>query len=949
MAGATLDILIKANDEASKQIGETGDAIGSLAKKVAKFAAGALGAAAIVDFGKKALSAASDLEQAVGGTDAVFGKAAKSIHDWAADTTDNVGLSKSAYESLAVLIGAQLKNAGVPIDQMAGKTKELMERAADMAAMFGGTTASAVDALSAALKGEPEQLERYAAGFTAVEIKAKAFEMGLGDLFDAGDPLARQQATIALAMDKTAVAAGSAERESMSYATQQENLTVAFDNLLAAIGGPLLSVFSGFMSAITGGIAVIEPFLVLIAELVGWVLDLPGPFLAATAAVVGFQVISNLVGGLSGLIASLRTAGLAVQGFLASIGPVGWAIIALSAAFTIFEMIGDDTDEVLASNQEAADALTATLDQTTGAVTDATRAMVVQEAQANGLLDTMERLGVDTSAYTDAATGAAGGTERLAAELRDAVTNVLNSSGAFNALANDLRDAGVGQLDFAKAVADGDFTAIRDQVQKYAEGVAAASGNMGDASSIMATFDAAVAETGPDLGSLASAMDLAGMNATTLSGGTADAEQAARAMGGAAADAAADTDKLSASETKLQEDAAKAAAENSTLEQAMGEVEKASSDATRALEFFSAEVDKLTGRHKSADEAAAGLNEAVRGLGAAFKDTGDKGGVNTTALMNWDAAALTATEAGAGVYDAVNSMRDAYDESTIAAYEAAGGAANNAAATAAAGAAADDARAKFIGQHDAMGLTEQQAADLATNLGILDAQQLDPKIFQLIAEDQQAKDQLAALSAAGIPQKSIVVVAETDPATQQVHNVLKVIDASGATVDVDAAITEANKGIKSVESANYAATVTTGSDTADATKGITTVAGATYNAHINTSALVSSAQADINKVADAYYKATIHVVADTSGFTSAFNNLPTSKGVAMIPPPVAAPTVGLFAAPALAGTPGNSKSWDATHTVQITVNGALDPDAVARQIGNLMTRRERRSGPVMIR
>ena len=45
--------------------------------------------------------------------------------------------------------------------------------------MFGGTTESAVQALTGALKGNNSMLDNYGMGVNDATVKAKAFEMGL--------------------------------------------------------------------------------------------------------------------------------------------------------------------------------------------------------------------------------------------------------------------------------------------------------------------------------------------------------------------------------------------------------------------------------------------------------------------------------------------------------------------------------------------------------------------------------------------------------------------------------------------------------------------------------------------------------------------------------------------------------------------------------------------------
>ena len=126
----------------------------------ASVAAGA-SLAAIGAGAKVCVDAAADLQQSVGGVETVFGSSAGKMKQWSDNAAQAVGLSKNEYNEFATLVGSQLQNFGMSVDESADKTNELITLGADLSSMFGGTTADAVDALSAALKGEMDPIEKY--------------------------------------------------------------------------------------------------------------------------------------------------------------------------------------------------------------------------------------------------------------------------------------------------------------------------------------------------------------------------------------------------------------------------------------------------------------------------------------------------------------------------------------------------------------------------------------------------------------------------------------------------------------------------------------------------------------------------------------------------------------------------------------------------------------------
>jgi len=195
-----------------------------------------------------AISSASDLEQSVGGVDAVFKDSAGVIHGWAKVAADAAGLAQSEYNSLATVLGAQLKNMGIPLDQVAEKTGWLVTLGADLAAQFGGSTSDAVSALSSLLRGERDPIEKYGVSINEARVQAKMAEMGLADLTGEAETNGKMQATLALLTEQTADAQGAFARESGTLAGQQQRLTAELENVKTEIGTALMPVMTDMLA-----------------------------------------------------------------------------------------------------------------------------------------------------------------------------------------------------------------------------------------------------------------------------------------------------------------------------------------------------------------------------------------------------------------------------------------------------------------------------------------------------------------------------------------------------------------------------------------------------------------------------------------------------------------------------------------------------------------------------
>ena len=224
------------------------------ASKVSAFERGLAGAnraatvvgAGMIALGVQAVRAASDAQQAAGAVESVFKGNARQVTRFAENAAQAVGLSQSAYSNFAARVGSQFKNLGVPMDQLADKTNDLIVRASDLAATFGGTTADAVDALSAAFRGEFDPIERYGISIRKSDINARLAAKGLDKLEGAALKAAEAQEISAMIAEQSADAHGQFAREADTAAGQQQRLTAEWENAKAELGEALLPLLTDF-------------------------------------------------------------------------------------------------------------------------------------------------------------------------------------------------------------------------------------------------------------------------------------------------------------------------------------------------------------------------------------------------------------------------------------------------------------------------------------------------------------------------------------------------------------------------------------------------------------------------------------------------------------------------------------------------------------------------------
>lgn len=310
MAGKSAILTVKILTDASK----AGTGLDQASGKFDKFKSGmskmavpaGIAIAAIAKFGKEAFDSASRTQQAMGAVESVFGKSAGAVERWAGGAAESVGLAKSEYGELASILGAQLKNMGIPMGQVAGKTKNLIKMGADLAATYGGTTAEAVDALGSALRGETDPIERYGISIKQADIAAQQAKDGTVKLTGAQGKAAKTAALLELATKQSADAHGAFAREADTAAGQQQRATAAMENASSAIGTALLPVVAKAAQ--------------LLAKLAKWVAE-----------------NSTVVLILAGIIGVLAVAVMAVNAalWLIALNPVTLTILAVVAGVAL--------------------------------------------------------------------------------------------------------------------------------------------------------------------------------------------------------------------------------------------------------------------------------------------------------------------------------------------------------------------------------------------------------------------------------------------------------------------------------------------------------------------------------------------------------------------------------------------------------------------------------------
>lgn len=168
----------KTAEKTESKMGKAFDKIGSAAVACGKVIATGLaaGTAAFSALTVKALNLAGDLEQNLGGAEAVFGQFASKMEEHATKAFATMGLSASDYLATANKMGSLFKGAGFEAEEAADLTAEAMQRAADVASIMGLDISAAMESVAGAAKGNFTMISRSDISVTICSVCVNAYQ-----------------------------------------------------------------------------------------------------------------------------------------------------------------------------------------------------------------------------------------------------------------------------------------------------------------------------------------------------------------------------------------------------------------------------------------------------------------------------------------------------------------------------------------------------------------------------------------------------------------------------------------------------------------------------------------------------------------------------------------------------------------------------------------------------
>lgn len=131
----------------------------------------------------EAVNSFAELQQNLGGSEAVFGQYAEDLQKISETAYKTMGTTQSEYLATANKMGALFQGSGVEMQRSLELTTQAMQRAADMASVMGIDTESALEAITGAAKGNYTMMDNLGVAMNATTLSAYALDKGFDKAF----------------------------------------------------------------------------------------------------------------------------------------------------------------------------------------------------------------------------------------------------------------------------------------------------------------------------------------------------------------------------------------------------------------------------------------------------------------------------------------------------------------------------------------------------------------------------------------------------------------------------------------------------------------------------------------------------------------------------------------------------------------------------------------------
>ena len=258
---------VKGLKKVDGEVNNSGNSLDKFSSKLGGIAKGIVAAfsvKAIVDFGKKCLGAASDVQEMQNKFDVVFAKTSDSMEKWASDYADAIGRSSFDIKTAVANQSDLMMGMGMTEDQASDLSKKFTQLAYDLGSFNNVQDTTALEAMTKAMYGETEMAKQLGVNLSATVMENSDYVKSLGKSWSALTQVERAEAYYQEALKQSPNAFGDATRSVNSYESQMRRAKAKVEEFTQTLGGYFLpmatNVVNWFGNMVNGAIGFVTKF-----------------------------------------------------------------------------------------------------------------------------------------------------------------------------------------------------------------------------------------------------------------------------------------------------------------------------------------------------------------------------------------------------------------------------------------------------------------------------------------------------------------------------------------------------------------------------------------------------------------------------------------------------------------------------------------------------------------
>lgn len=249
----------------------------------------------ILDVGKAAIEASSNIQEVQNIVDVAFGKQyIHKIEDFCDTCIDKFGLSEYAAKNMAGSFAAMGHALGISQEDATNMAVNLTALAGDMASFYNISEDYARVALSAVYTGETETLKRYGIVLTDANLQQYALTQGITQNYRTLDSASKALLRYKYIMEQTSMVQGDFQRTSNNWANQVRVMKQEWLTFMQTLGASLKTIFKPMVIMLNLLIKKLTMFLSILYstlhKLFGFTLDIAG---SASGAADSYDTVAD--------------------------------------------------------------------------------------------------------------------------------------------------------------------------------------------------------------------------------------------------------------------------------------------------------------------------------------------------------------------------------------------------------------------------------------------------------------------------------------------------------------------------------------------------------------------------------------------------------------------------------------------------------------------------------